>query len=51
MIAATASLYAVTLELSFAKDAHGVTKDLRVRLATVVGPADGRHVQDPRGLL
>ena len=33
MIAAAASLYAVALELSFAKDAHGVAKDLRVGLA------------------
>ena len=35
MIAAAASLYAVALELSFAKDAHGVAKDLRVGLALV----------------
>ena len=33
MIAAAASLYAVALELSLAKDAHGVAKDLRVGLA------------------
>ncbi len=35
MIAAAASLYAVGLELSLAKDAHGVAKDLRVGLALV----------------
>ena len=33
LIAAAASLYAVALELSFAKDAHGLAKDLRVALA------------------
>lgn len=33
LIAAAASLYAVALELSFAKDAHGIAKDLRVALA------------------
>ncbi len=33
LIAAAASLYAVALELSFAKDAHGLAKDLRVGLA------------------
>ena len=32
LIAAAASLYAVALELSLAKDAHGVAKDLRVAL-------------------
>ena len=35
MIAAAASLWAVGLELSLAKDAHGVAKDLRVGLALV----------------
>ena len=33
LIAAAASLYAVALELSFAKDAHGMAKDLRIALA------------------
>nr|WP_264479142.1 DUF1345 domain-containing protein [Lichenihabitans sp. PAMC28606] len=33
MIAAVASLWAVGLELSLAKDAHGLAKELRVGLA------------------
>ena len=33
MIAAAASLWAVGLELSLAKDAHGIAKDLRIGLA------------------